>query len=308
MSIRPARLLIATTIAFTAIASGQPAWSADHSSSNTLFSSQDVGNGVHVIFGDGGNVAVAEVGESLLIIDSKIGTDSAALKKQVKAISARPISIIANTHWHFDHVGGNAALGNGVVPILAHDNVRSRMAKGQRIELFNKDVPPAEPRALPMVTYGRNNVLYLGDETISLLHLPAAHTDGDTIVHFEKANIIHMGDIFFNGMYPFIDLDSGGSVQGVLSAVNTALRMADENTVVIPGHGPVTNKQGLQQYKDMLRTVSIEIGAQIRQRKTIDQVVESKPTKNYDGRFKAAVISADTFTSIVYKSLIGRRR
>jgi cyclase len=297
--------LFTTLVAFVAVAGIEPAWSA---SDEPLFSVQSLGNGVHVVFGDGGNVSVAEVGDSLLVVDSKIGTDSEALKRQIKAISSKPISIITNTHWHYDHVGGNEALGGGVIPILAHDKVRERMAKGQRIELFNKDVPPAAPRALPMMTFGRNTVLYLGGETISLLHLPSAHTDGDTIIHFEQANTIHMGDIFFNGMYPFIDLGSGGSVQGVLSAVNTALRMSDENTFIIPGHGSVTNQEGLKAYKDMLSSISIQIGSMIGQRKTMQQVIDSKPTQEFDASFQGAVIDADTFTSIVYKSLIGGRR
>lgn len=297
--------LFTALVAFAVITSLRPAWSAEGES---LFSTKDLGNGIHVVFGDGGNVAVIDVGDSLMIVDSKTGTDSEALKRQITSISDKPISIITNTHWHFDHVGGNEALGAGVIPILAHDNVRERMSKGQRIELFKKDVPPAAPRALPMVTFGRNNVLYLGGETISLLHLPSAHTDGDTLVHFQNANTIHMGDIFFNGMYPFIDLGSGGSVQGVLSAVNTALRMSDDNTIIIPGHGQVTDKKGLQAYKDMLRSVSIKIGSMIRERKTVQQVVDSKPTQEFDASFKSAVINADTFTTIVYKSLIGRRK
>lgn len=303
------RILIKTFLTALAglflVTASQSAFAVGHKS---FFTVENLGNGIHVIFGDGGNVAVVELGDSLLIVDSKVGTYSDALKHQIKDISSKPISIITNTHWHFDHVGGNEALGGGVIPIMAHDNVRTRMAKGQRIELFNKDVPPAAPRALPMVTFGRNNVLYLGQETISLLHLPSAHTDGDTLIHFEKANTIHMGDIFFNGMYPFIDLGSGGSVQGVLSAVNTALRMSDEQTVIIPGHGAVTDKKGLLAYKEMLRSVSLDVGAMIRERKTAQQVIDAKPTKAFDSSFKGAVIDADTFTSIVYNSLIGRRR
>lgn len=298
----------AAAIAFSAFAPMHTAWSANHSANGPLFSREDIGNGIHVISGDGGNVAVAEVGQSLLVIDTKIGTDSKLLRSNIKKISDKPISIIVNTHWHFDHVGGNEALADGITPIMAHDNVRRRMAKGQRIELFNKDVPAAAQGALPVVTYGRNNVLHLGEDTITLLHLPAAHTDGDTIIHFEEANTIHMGDIFFNGMYPFIDLDSGGSVQGVLSAVNTALRMSDDETKIIPGHGPVTDKNGLKAYKDMIRAVSINVASMIRERKTMQQVVDAKPSKEFDTQFKGAVISADTFVSIVYKSMIGRRR
>ena len=192
----------------------------------------------------------------------------------------RSLNSFLNTHWHFDHTGGNENLGNAGVFIVAHDNVRERMSVDQVIEVYDLTVEAAPPAALPDITFGDALTFHLNGDTVRAVHVPAAHTDGDVLVRFESANVVHMGDLYFNGAYPFIDVGSGGTLQGVIAGVQRALKLVDDSTKIIPGHGPLATRADLENYLGMLETV--------RQR-----VVEAKQAGQSDEEILAANLTHD---------------
>src|SRR5262245_56719058 len=175
-----------------------------------------VAGNVHVLTGRGGNIGVSAGDDGVFLVDDQYAPLTDKVKAAVAGISPRPIRFLLNTHWHGDHTGGNENLGKAGVVIVAHENVRRRMSVEQFIEAFDEKVPPAPAQALPVVTFTDAVTFHMNGDDVRCFHVPPAHTDGDTVVHFQKADVIHMGDLFFNGMYPFIDVATGGSFEGVI--------------------------------------------------------------------------------------------
>lgn len=210
---------------------------------------------------------------------------------------------MVNTHWHGDHTGGNAALAGSGAIIVAHDNVRRRMSSEQFLEAFKATVPPSPAAALPVVTFADQLSFHWNGEEIRVFHAEPAHTDGDAIVHFPRSNVIHTGDIFFNGLYPFIDGSSGGSVAGMLQAVDQVLALANAGTRIIPGHGPLASRADLVAYRTMLVTVTDRISALIREGKTLDQVVAARPTAEFDAAWGNGFLNPESFVAITYNVL-----
>ena len=209
----------------------------------------------YILEGGGGNVLAFVWNDGVLLVDDKIAPVSAQLRAAVAAITAKPIRFVVNTHWHPDHRGGNDALaGNGAV-IVAHENVRRRMSVDGFVAVFGRVQPASPPQALPIVTFTRDVTFHLGDEEISIVHVKHAHTDGDSIVRLRTSNVLHMGDCYLNGSYPVIDYTNGGTYRGVIAAADTALRMVDGGTRIVPGHGPVANKGQLSEWREMLATI-----------------------------------------------------
>lgn len=209
--------------------------------------------------GKGGNLLLLEGEDGVLLVDDEYAETSQKTKEAVDFVSDnKPIKFVINTHWHLDHTGGNQVLAESGSIIVAHDNTRKRLAEGGTIEAFNKTLPPAEKAALPVVTFDDSMTLHVNDETIELMHLSdAAHTDGDVVVFFKKHKVVHMGDLFFSGMYPFIDGSSGGSLQGVIADVTKVIDKIDERTRIVPGHGPLSYPKDLVEYRDMLQDLSL---------------------------------------------------
>jgi cyclase len=260
--------------------------------------------GVAVLFGAGGNIGVSFGPDGTVLIDDQFAPLTAKIQTAVSNLGATPVKYLINTHWHGDHSGGNENFGKAGAIIMAHDNVRIRMASEQK---RGDKVTPASPKnALPVVTYQGGLKLHLNGEEVRVIHVDPAHTDGDSIIYWSKSNVIHMGDNFFNkGTFPFIDLDSGGKVMGIVKAADTALAMANDTTKIIPGHGPVANKADLLVYRNMVADVASKVRLAIKQKKTIEAIKAMKLTAGYDVK-PDGFISGDKFVETVYKSLGGK--
>lgn len=264
---------------------------------------QQLAPGVAVLFGAGGNIGVFYGEDGTVLIDDQFAPLTPKIQKAVADLGAQPVNYLINTHWHYDHTGGNENLGKAGALILAHDNVRVRMAAGATVA--GNTVPPAPKAALPVITYADGLKLHLNGEEVRVIHVPAAHTDGDSFIHWTKSNVIHMGDLFMLQVsFPFVDAGSGGNVRGFLTAADKVLAIANDQTKIIPGHGPVATKADLQNHRNMLATVIGKVEAGIAAGKTLEQVKAEKPTDGF-GISPSGFITADRFIETVYSQLKG---
>ncbi len=258
---------------------------------------------VYMIGGGYGNIGVLEGEDGLLLVDTKSMEFVDAINTALSEISDQPVRYVINTHWHFDHVGGNEHYGKAGAVIIAHENVRKRISTEQYIEFFDNKISPEKKAALPVITFTQGITMHFNDETIDLFHEKPGHTDGDVIVYFRKANVIHMGDVYFNGMYPYIGIATGGTIHGMIEVVNHILPMIDDSTPVIPGHGPLSNKKELKEYVSMLTGIRDRISRQIADGKTLQETIAAKPTKPSDAKGGRGFMNPDKFTELVYKDL-----
>lgn len=255
---------------------------------------EQVAPGVAVLFGAGGNIGVSYGEDGTILIDDQFAPLTEKIQTAVSTLGAQPVKFLVNTHWHYDHTGGNENLGKANAVIMAHDNVRVRMAAGQGNQ------KPAAKVALPVVTYADGLKLHLNGEEVRVMHMPAGHTDGDSIVHWTKSNVIHMGDLFFLRMsFPFVDASSGGNVRGIVAAADKVLAIADDQTKIIPGHGPVATKADLQQYRNMVAEIVAKVETGIKAGKTIEQIRAERPADGY-GVNPTGFITADKFVETVF--------
>jgi glyoxylase-like metal-dependent hydrolase (beta-lactamase superfamily II) len=256
---------------------------------------------VAVLFGAGGNIGVSYGEDGTVLIDDQFAPLTPKIQAAVAALGAQPVKFLVNTHWHFDHSGGNENLGKAGAIIMAHDNVRVRMAAGATVA--GNAVPPAAKAALPVVTYADGLKLHLNGEEVRVVHVPAAHTDGDSFIHWTKSNVIHMGDLFMLQVsFPFVDAGSGGNVRGFVTAADRVLAIADDQTKIIPGHGAIATKADLQNHRNMIATVIAKVEAGIKAGKTLDEIKASKPADGF-GIKPDGFISADTFVATVYSQV-----
>ena len=262
-----------------------------------------VAGGVSVLVGQGGNIGVTTGKDGVFLIDDQFAPLLPKIRAAVKTLGEGPIRFVVNTHFHGDHTGSNAPLAESGSVLMAQENVRKRLMV-ERVNSRTKErTPPAPPAAWPLVTYADGIVLFLNGDEVEVTHVARAHTDGDSIVRFRKANVVHMGDVFFNGNYPFIDLDSGGSVDGLVAAVDKVLPTIDGNTRLIPGHGPLGTKADLQKYREVVAGVRDRVKALIAQGKTLEQVIAAKPSAQWDASWGKGFMGPDMFVSFVYRSL-----
>ncbi|MBW8860923.1 MAG: MBL fold metallo-hydrolase, partial [Acidobacteria bacterium] len=211
---------------------------------------------VYMLTGAGGNLGLSVGEDSVFLVDDQFAPLTPKIEAAIAKITPKPVKFVLNTHWHFDHTGGNENLGKAGALIVAHENVRKRMSVENFIEFLGMKTQPDPRGALPVVTFTSDVTFHLNGDEIYVAHVPKAHTDGDAIVHFRKSGVIHMGDTFFNKLYPFIDTSSGGTVEGVIAAADGALKVSNERTKIIPGHGPLATRAELQAYRDMLATIA----------------------------------------------------
>jgi glyoxylase-like metal-dependent hydrolase (beta-lactamase superfamily II) len=250
----------------------------------------------------GGNVAVSVGKDGVFIIDDELEVMSAKLQAELAKLSKQPVRFVINTHFHGDHAGGNAAFGNAGAVILAHDNVRQRLSAAELEQAKDKVV--ATPGAgLPVVTFAQDVTLHLNGDTVHVFHVPPAHTDGDVVVHFTQANVIHTGDLFLSKGYPFVDLKSGGNFAGFIGAADAILAIANPNTRIIPGHGKIVGRAELQVWRDVLEQVRQRVQKLIRSGKTLEQAIAAKPTADLDEKMGSNFITPDAMVEAAYKSL-----
>jgi glyoxylase-like metal-dependent hydrolase (beta-lactamase superfamily II) len=258
--------------------------------------------GVAVLFGAGGNIGLSYGEDGNIIVDDQFAPLTDKIAAAVATLDADPVRFVINTHWHFDHTGGNENFGKRGAVILAHDNVRARMSTEQFLAAMNMKVPPSPKEALPVVTFADGVTLHLNGDTLHVIHVANAHTDGDSLVHWQKANVLHMGDTFFHrASFPFVDLSSGGSIDGVIAAANRGLQIAGPSTRIIPGHGPVASRAELAAYRDMLVDIRSKVAAGIRAKRTLAQIQASAPAARYG--MPSGFIKPDQFVEAVFNSL-----
>ena len=263
---------------------------------------------VYMLMGSGGNLGVLVGDDGVFLVDDQFAPLTKKIKDAIGKISDKEIRFLINTHWHFDHVGGNENLGETGSVIIAHENVRKRMSTDQFIEFFQKKVPASPKVALPIITFTQDLMFHLNGEDVHVFHVNNAHTDGDSIVYFRNSNVIHTGDIYFAGIYPFIDTSSHGSVNGVIDAAQHILSIIDDNTKVIPGHGSLSNKAELSAYVDMLISMRAKITKQISDGKTLEEIQKTKPAQKFDEKWGHGMLTSDKFVQILYTDLSVNRK
>ena len=262
-------------------------------------------DGLYMLRGEGGNIGLFIGDDSTFIIDDQFAPLNDQIKKIIRTVTSHPVKFVVNTHWHGDHTGGNEKFGMAGALILAHENVRKRMSVEQFVDTppFNQLFPASSKAALPIVTFTKSLTFHLNGEQIRVYHVDRAHTDGDSIIQFQNANVFHMGDLFFNGSYPFIDISTGGSLTGMIEAVEGVLVLLNEDSKIIPGHGNLAQKSHLKIYLNVLRTAQKRVTILISQGKSLEQIQANRPMKEYDASWGSGFINPLTFLSIVYSSL-----
>lgn len=257
--------------------------------------------GIYFLICGGGNMGVSVGEDGVLVIDTSYAEMYDKIKTAIKEVGDRPVRYVISTHQHFDHVNGNELFARSGAAIVAHKNVR----EGMEVDWIYPDFPKVEAysgMALPVLTYSESLVIHFNGEDIHIFHLGNGHTNGDSIIHFTKANVIHMGDLYFNGGYPFIDVLHGGTVEGIISTLSHVIAMINDETKVIPGHGDLSNRAELEEYRDMLATVKDRVKNLIIKGKTLKEVIAAKPTSDFD-RVPPVMMPPDFFVKILYEDL-----
>lgn len=261
--------------------------------------------GISIIEGangfSGGNVGVSVGDDGVLVIDDALQPLAPKLRTALAALSKKPVRFVVNTHVHGDHTGGNEMLGGAGAVIVAHYNVRKRLSGEQFFEFLGKKttIPPSPAVALPVVTFNDDLTFFFNGDEIQVIHVAPAHTDGDAIVHFKKANVIHTGDVFV-GHYPIVDTASGGTYEGHLAAADRILSLADDKTKIIPGHGPVSTKADVQAFREMMVTIRDRVAKLAAEKKTLDEIKAAKPTAEFDAKYGQGFIKPDMMVEMAY--------
>ena len=294
----------AVALAFGAPALGQLN-NLDEALRTTPITAERLGDGLHVLFGVGGAIVVSIGEQGVLAVDDQFPEMAPKYKEKIRELGGGDIDFVINTHWHFDHADGNKALGPEGTWIVAHENSRRMMMQDNVINLVAAErEQPAYPRAaLPVITFADGMMFHFNGEPIELLHFGPAHTTGDTAVIFRGHNVVHMGDVFNNAGYPFIDADNGGSLNGVIEFSSRVLERIDERTIVVPGHGPIATYADLEAYVEMLTAVRDRIAELIESGASLEQVVAARPTEPFDARYG----NPASFVDRAYASLVRDR-
>jgi glyoxylase-like metal-dependent hydrolase (beta-lactamase superfamily II) len=261
---------------------------------------EKVAGTVYMLQGAGGNIGASVGDDGIVIVDDEFLPLAEKIEAALKGITDKPVKVVLNTHWHGDHTGSNQHFGEKA-PIVAQENVRKRLAAGGKTRFG--ETKPAEKEALPIITFENDVSVHLNGEDIHAIHFPNGHTDGDSVIFFKQSNVVHMGDDFFNGgMFPFIDIDSGGSVQGMIAGDEKVLVEIPDDVKIIPGHGPLATKEDLRKFITVLKETSAAVQAEMKKGKTLDQLKQEKVLAKWDS-WGQSFIKTDMFIEILYDSL-----
>jgi glyoxylase-like metal-dependent hydrolase (beta-lactamase superfamily II) len=258
---------------------------------------------ISALIGSGGNIAVLPGDDGKLIIDSGFLGTRGKIVDALSSLGPDPIKHLVNTHWHFDHTDGNEWMHSAGATITAHENTRKHLSTSTRVEDWNFTFPAWPAGAIPTDVFNADKTLHLNGATVALKYYGSAHTDGDISAYFIEADILHTGDTWWNGYYPFIDYSTGGSLDGMMKAAERNLAMVTDKTVVVPGHGPVGGKTEMIVYRDVLATIRDRIAALKRQGKSLDEIVAARPTAAYDAKWGKGFVNGEFFTKLVYKGV-----
>jgi cyclase len=263
----------------------------------------DLGDGVYMLEGQGGNITVATAKDGIIMVDGEFAPLHDKIKAAIAVISNQPVKWLINTHFHGDHTGGNAPFAKDGVTVVAHVNVKSRLAAGSTSGLTGAKTPPAAPEALPTKTYTETFKIMMKGRVADLKHIANAHTDGDTYVWFKTANVLATGDTFTNGRYPNIDFANGGNIKGMIAAADLYLKLCNDKSRIVPGHGPIADKASLLDYRTMLVTARDRMAQLVKDGKSEDEVVAAKPFADLDVKWAPSEFASKNFIRVVYHSL-----
>jgi cyclase len=267
-----------------------------------------VGGSVYMLEGAGGNIGASVGEDGIVVVDDQYAPLADKIQAALKGITDKPVRFVINTHYHEDHTGGNGYFQKQA-PIIAHDNVRKRLESGGAAGnggSVHFGAKPQPKEALPIITFDHDVTVHLNGEDIRALYFPAGHTDGDSVIFFPKSNVVHMGDDFVTYGFPFIDVDSGGSINGMIDGVEKVISQVPADVKIIPGHGPVSSVDGVRKYLEMLKGTRDAVAKALQQGQTLDQMKQAKlldPWKKYSGDF----ITQDAFLETLYNSLTGQK-
>jgi glyoxylase-like metal-dependent hydrolase (beta-lactamase superfamily II) len=264
--------------------------------------SQALGGGIYMLTGAGGNLGLSVGDDAVFLVDDQFAPLTPKILAAIAAITPKPVRFLVNTHWHFDHTGGNENLGKAGALLVAHENVRKRMSTEQFIQALNRREPASPRGAWPVVTFTDGVTFHINNDSLVVTHVAPAHTDGDAIIHFAKANVIHMGDLFVSAGLPFVDRSSGGTNPGILAAADRALALANDQTKIIPGHGPLTDKARLRLWRDAVAALHDRVRREVAAGKTIEEVLAMKVTEPYAKEFPGG---HERFVRTLYAELKG---
>lgn len=297
--IRLPALVSALTLLF--LSSGPPAHLQAQDWSAVEIQVQPLSGGVYMLVGRGGNIGLTVGPDGAFLVDDQFAPLTDKILEAVASVTDQPVKFVLNTHWHGDHTGGNENMGEAGALIVAHGNVRARMSVEQ---IRGDNVTPASPDgALPVVTFDRTVNFYLNDDELHVFHVPRAHTDGDAIVFFREANVVHMGDTYFNGGFPYIDTGSGGSIDGVIAAMDRVLMLADGDTQIIPGHGALSNAAELRTTRDMLQVIRDRVAVAKADGASAADVVGMTPAQEWDAEFGGGFINQERLVRAIYATI-----
>jgi glyoxylase-like metal-dependent hydrolase (beta-lactamase superfamily II) len=257
-----------------------------------------VAGSVYMLEGFGGNIGALAGPDGIILVDDQFVQLTDKIKKALALLSNKSVKFIINTHYHFDHSDGNKTFGGEGAIIVAHENVRKRLTTDQLIKTFNIEQKAYPANALPVITFDESVTFNINNETVQVFHVKNAHTDGDAIIYFKESNVMHTGDVFVRYGLPFIDMAAGGNVDGMLAAIDLLLSQVNDKTIIIPGHGQLSNKKDMQHYKDMVVTVKTRVADGIKSGKTVDQIIDSDPAKEYN-----TIFDKREFVRIVYETI-----
>ena len=270
---------------------------------NVQIETVKVSDNIYMLVGSGGNIGLSIGEDGAIMIDDQFAPLTEKILAAVRTLTDQPVRFLVNTHWHGDHVGGNENLGKAGAIIVAHENVRKSMSIEHFMEAFNRSVPASSEAALPVVTFTDAMTFHWNGDDVHVFHVEPAHTDGDSIIHFRHANVLHTGDTFFNGMYPYIDVSSGGSIDGMIAAADVALKLCNDQTRIIPGHGELADADDLRAYRAVLQAVRDRVRSLVDAGKTREEVIAAKPSAEFDADWGGGFMKPDVWIGIVYDGM-----